>query len=182
VSDEGPGLERGAGGDSLQRKVMGDLERILSEGMLERVDSSQSLSRDLQATTEQRLTHADLDKALERADDALPTLEDLEGMLELGEGFDLPGLTLKDLLDDRAGSMKVLNQGLTFLKHQRYAEALDWWRLQREKLDPKSSRLHLLLTIMEALTYHLAGDGPRSAAARRKIQSHPLRARLGRKQ
>ncbi len=81
---------------------------------------------------------------------------------------------LAELIKDGGEAQSILKKGLVFLKHRRYPEALEWWALHRQGLDPASSRLTLLLLVMETLTYLWSGHPERAAAVRSQLTAHPL--------
>jgi hypothetical protein len=81
---------------------------------------------------------------------------------------------LTELMRDGVAAQSVLKTGLVFLKHGRYPEALEWWTLQRQSLDQSSSRLALLLLVMETLTHIWSGHPDRAVTVRKQVQAHPL--------
>ncbi|MBA3539878.1 MAG: hypothetical protein H0T79_09635, partial [Deltaproteobacteria bacterium] len=107
-----------------------------------------------------------------------PSLADLENSLTLDAAIALDGITLSDLVDKRGDDMKIVKRGLVFLKNRRWNEALEWFSLNREALDPSRDRLELLLLLMEAFTHRLAGDPGRAAQAGQRITAHPLFKRM----
>ena len=80
---------------------------------------------------------------------------------------------LADLIKDGGEAQAILKKGLVFLKHRRFAEALEWWTLNRQSLDPSSSRLSLLLLVMETLTHLWSGQPDRAAARPQPGQEPP---------
>jgi hypothetical protein len=171
--DPRPGLESGSG--SLDRAVREDLDRFLLESAVARQDSSAELVKDLQAAAP--LDLGELTGALDRLDGAaVPSFSELENLLESpeGTGLQLERHLLADLLREGAEGQTILKRGLAFVKHRKYAQAVEWWALNRAGLDAATSKLHLLLLIMEALTHQWANDAPRAATARQKVFSHPL--------
>jgi hypothetical protein len=153
------------------------LMRIETEALLARSDAGieDLLARDLAGP----LSPTDLRDALVRVDERLdPSVADLENSLALDAGIALDGITLSELVDGRGDDMKIVKRGLVFLKNKRYREALEWWSLHREKLDPARERFGLLLLLMEAFTHRLAGDHRRAAEVRERVIAHPVFKRM----
>lgn len=153
------------------------LDRIVTENLLARTDASieDLLARDLAGP----LSPGDLRDALTRVDARTdPSVAELEGSLTLDAAIALDGITLAELVDKSGDDMKIVKRGLTFLKNRRYAEALEWWSLHREKLDPSRERLALLLLLMEGFTHRLAGDHRCAADVHARIVAHPLYRRM----
>jgi hypothetical protein len=153
------------------------LDRIVTENLLARSDASieDLLARDLAGP----LSPGDLRDALVRVDERLdPSVAELEGALTLESAIALDGITLADLVDKSGSDMKIVKRGLTFLKAKRFAEALEWWSLQRENLSPSQDRLGLLLLLMEAFTHRLAGDPRRASEVHARIVAHPIYKRM----
>jgi hypothetical protein len=131
-------------------------------------------------------------QAVARVEDAEPKLADLEAAL----AKDLPavaieGIQLSQLVDRSGDDLKVIKRGLLFVKSGKYAEAIEWWTLQRERLDASPaggrpgapsdkvrSRSQLLYLLMEAFTCSLAKDAEGARDAKRRIREHPLFAEL----
>jgi hypothetical protein len=118
-------------------------------------------------------------RAVARIEDAEPGLADLEAAL----ARDLPavaieGIQLSRLVDRSGDDVKVIKRGLLFVKSGKYAEAIEWWALQRERLDATRGRSQLLFLLMEAFTCSLAKDGEGARDAKRRIREHPLFAEL----
>jgi hypothetical protein len=153
------------------------LVRIDSDALLARSDArlEDLLARDLAGP----LAPGDLRDALDRVDERLdPSVGDLERALADDAAIALDGITLADLVADAPDDVKVLRRGLAFLKNRRYREALEWWTLHREQLDPARERLGLLLLLMEGFTHRLAGDPRRAAEVKARITAHPLYRRM----
>lgn len=169
---------RGVGGlASSTRQAEDRLDRVVTESLLARSDASVEdlLARDLAGP----LSPGDLRDALVRVDERSdPSVAELEGSLTLDAAIALDGITLSDLVDARGTDMKIVKRGLTFLKNKRWSEALEWWSLHREQLDPSKDRLGLLLLLMEGFTYRLAGDHRRAADVHARIVAHPLYRRM----
>jgi hypothetical protein len=166
-----------AGLASASRPLEDRLDRIVTEQLLARSDTGieDLLARDLAGP----LSPGDLRDALARVDERSdPTVAELEGSLTLDATIALDGITLSDLIDGRGDGHKIVKRGLTFLKNQRWREALEWWSLHREQLDPANERLGLLLLMMEGFTHRLAGDHRRAADVHARIVAHPLYRRM----
>jgi len=153
------------------------LDRMVTESLLARTDASieDLLARDLAGP----LSPGDLRDALVRVDARTdPSVAELEGSLTLDAAIALDGITLAELVDKSGDDVKIIKRGLTFLRNKRYTEALEWWSLHREKLDPGKERLALLLLLMEGFTHRLAGDHRRAADVHARILAHPLFRRM----
>jgi hypothetical protein len=153
------------------------LDRIVTENLLARSDAGLEdlLARDLAGP----LSPGDLRDALTRVDERLdPSVADLENGLALESQIAVDGITLAELLDKSGADLKIIKRGLTFLKKQRWAEALEWWTLNRENLSPTQDRLSLLLLLMEGFTHRLAGDHRRAADVHARIVAHPVFRRM----
>lgn len=167
------GLARAAG------QGQGDdrLARVDTSSLLARSDAQLEamLARDVAGP----LSPGDLRDALVRVDERLdPSVAELESSLDAGAALALDGIALADLVDGKRDDAKILKRGLTFLKNQRYREALEWWTLHREALEPLRERLALLLLLMEGFTHRLAGDHRRAADTKARITAHPLYRRM----
>lgn len=149
------------------------LDRIVTENLLARSDASVEdlLARDLAGP----LSPGDLRDALVRVDERSdPSVAELEGALTLDAAIALDGITLADLVDKGGDDLKIIKRGLTFLKAKRFAEAIEWFTLNRENLSPSQDRLGLLLLLMEAFAHRIAGDPRRAEAVNVKIVAHPI--------
>lgn len=166
-----------AGIASSARQAEDRLDRVLTEQLLARTDArlDDLLARDLDAP----LQLGDLRDALARVDERTdPTVAELEGALTTNAAIALDGITLADLVDPRGGDAKLVRRGLTFLRNQRYDEALEWWSLHREQLDPANERFALLLLLLESFTHRLAGNASRAVDINARIVAHPLYRRM----
>lgn len=163
------GLARAEGG-----AIEAGLARVMTEGLLARDDQEEEnfLMRELEIAGP--LAPAELGAALARAADADPSIDQLEDLLAK-DATDLvvEGIQIASLVDRGGDDLKILRRGLTFLKHQQYPNALEWWTLQRQALDPSRRRFDLLLLMMEAFTHSLARDLDAAAATRKRIREHP---------
>jgi hypothetical protein len=168
---------RGVAGLSRTPEIMDRLDRIATENMLARADSQLEdlLARDLAGP----LAPGELRDALVRVDARTdPSVAELEGSLTRDAAIALDGITLSELVDGRGDDMKIVRRGLVFLKNQRWREALEWWSLHRESLDPARERFGLLLLLMEGFTHRLAGDHRRAAEVHARIVAHPIYRRM----
>lgn len=153
------------------------LDRMVTENLLARSDAGieDLLARDLAGP----LSPGDLRDALVRVDARNdPSVADLENALSLESALAVDGITLADLIDKSGSDLKIIKRGLAFLRKQRWAEALEWWTLNRENLSPSQDRLGLLLLLMEGFTHRLAGDHRRAADVNVRINAHPLYRRM----
>ena len=166
-------VPRGLGGLARLPNDNDRLDRIVTENLLARSDASVEdlLARDLAGP----LSPGDLRDALVRVDERLdPSVAELEGALTLDAAIALDGITLADLVDKGGNDIKIIKRGLTFLKAKRFAEAIEWFSLNRENLTPAQERLGLLLLLMEAFAHRIAGDHRRAEAVHAKIVAHPV--------
>ncbi|HEX7835918.1 MAG TPA: hypothetical protein VF469_00570 [Kofleriaceae bacterium] len=153
------------------------LDRIVTEQLLARSDAGLEdlLARDLGGP----LSPGDLRDALVRVDEQSdPTVAELEGSLALDAAARLDGIALSDLIAGHGDETRIVKRGLVFLKNKRWREALEWWSLHREQLDPANERLGLLLLMLEGFTHRLAGDPRRAADVHARIVVHPLYRRM----
>ncbi|MCX5745972.1 MAG: hypothetical protein NT062_26130 [Proteobacteria bacterium] len=165
---------------------MGGLGRVGEQGLLERIATEQLLARAddgledlLVRDLGGPLSPMDLRDALVRVEQASdPSVADLEGSLTRDAAIALDGIALSELVDKAGDDMKIVRRGLVFLRNKRWTEALEWWGLHRDALDPSKDRLELLLLLMEAFTHRLAGDPRRAAELSRRINAHPLFRRM----
>lgn len=175
------GLARGDGQGGSARALEDGLARILTDNYLAKEASLDDLAR-VPETDEGAgfLAPSELRAAVARIEDVGELkLADLEAAL----AKDLPsvaieGIQLSRLVDGSGDEMKVLKRGLLFVKNGKFAEAIEWWTLQRERLDATRSRARLLYLLMEAFTCSLAHDAEGARDARRQIREHPLFAEL----
>ena len=174
ANDSGSGeVERQMTG--LERTLREDLDRFRLESAIARQDASAELMRDLQQSASIDL--GDVATAINRLEGStIPSFGDLENLLSSKEAdiFQLEGKLLSDLLREGIEGQSVLSKGIVFLKHRRYASAIEWWVLNRRGLIPEKSKLHLLLLIMEAMTHNWSGDKASALAIQSKISAHPL--------
>jgi hypothetical protein len=162
---------------ALDRAVQEDLERIRTESLLASRDSAQELTRALDDALAAPLDLSELTSNLDRLEgQSMPSYAELESLLAAPSSSDLSMERdlLAQLMSDGSETQAILKKGFVFLKHRRYAEALEWWTLHRQGLDPSSSRLSLLLLVMETLTHLWAGNPSRAAATRAMVTAHPL--------
>ena len=168
---------RGLAGLSRMPSSEDRLDRIVTENLLARSDAGieDLLARDLAGP----LSPGDLRDALVRVDQRNdPSLADLENSLALESAIAVDGITLAELIDKGGNDLKIIKRGLVFLKKQRWAEALEWWTLNRENLSPAQENLSLLLLLMEGFTHRLAGDHRRAADVHARIAQHPVYRRM----
>jgi hypothetical protein len=162
---------------AIERAVQQDLQRIRAESLLARNDYGNELARDLDAARTEPPSLGEIAGSLDRLEGAvLPSWFELEGLLAVPEtsGLKMERALLADLIKDGGDSLAILKKGLAFLKHRRYPEALEWWTLHRQGLDSSTSRLSLLLLVMETLTHLWSGHPERAAAVRSQITAHRL--------
>jgi hypothetical protein len=165
-----------SGKASLDRAVSNSLVRAKSSFLLERADSLDNLSEDIERQGLTALTTADLQQAIVHIKEENSTsLQELENLLSISaEQVSVEGIKLSGLLDGAADDREILKKGLIFLKHGRYSEAVEWWSLNRQRVDSSRQRLKFLLLIMEAFTLSLSGDLQRASLIRKQIKEHSL--------
>jgi hypothetical protein len=172
------GIESG-----LARGAREDLERVRAEALLARQDSAAALTRDLCELSSGAPSPSEIDGMLDRWEGAgLPSLTDLEQLVASGGSGTLAieGVALGELLEHGVDGRELLRKGMVFLRNGRHREALEWWTLNRQRLEDQNA-VDLLLLIMEMLTWMLMGDYKRAADVRQQVRLHPCFARLGRK-
>ena len=180
-------VPRGAGalakGAAEEEAWGGGLAKVITDGFLTRDTDIDALLMDRALDVSGPLAPSELGAAIARVDEAAePTLNALEDLLvKDASEVALDGITLVSLVDRGKDDLRILRRGLTFLKHGRHADALEWWALHREGLDLTRGRFELLLLLMEAFTSSLAKDAERAAETRRRIRAHPLYAELRQK-
>ncbi len=168
---------RGIGGLARMPNLDDLLSRDVTENLLARADHGLEdlLARDLAGP----LAPSELRDALVRIDERSdPSVADFENSLARDAAIALDGISLAELVDLRGDDMKIVKRGLTLLKNRRWPEAVEWFTLNREALDPARDRLQLLLLLMEAFTWRLAGDHRRAAEVNQRINAHPLYRRM----
>jgi len=170
------GLAR-AGTD--ERGIEAGLARIMTDTLLAKDEATDLLMLERELEVAGPLVPSELGAALARAAEADPSLDELEVLLARdATDVALDGIQLASLLDRGGDDLKILKRGLTFLKHEQFRNALEWWTLQRQALDPSRRRFELLLLLMEAFTHSLARDLDAAAQTRKRIREHPEYAAL----
>lgn len=161
---------------SLDRAFSASVVRARSESLLERADALDNFSDELEQQGLAKLEATELQNAITHIkDEHTASLEELENLLSVSEEqVALEGIKLSELLEGKGDDREILQRGLIFLKHRRYAEAVEWWSLNRQRLDATQQRLQFLLLIMEAFTHNLAGDTDNARKIRGRIKGHPL--------
>jgi len=171
---------RARAGDELARLPdedrVGHLDHLLTDSLLARSDAGLEalLARDVGGP----LAISELRDAVARVDRGDPSVADLEQSLEQAATASLDGVALSELVDSRGADAKLIRRGLVLLRNRRWAEAVEWWSLHREGLEPSRDRLELLLLLLEAFTHRLAGNTARAVEVRARITAHPLYRKL----
>lgn len=158
--------------DALAWKTADDrLDRGITDALLARCDvgTEALLARDFGDS----ITRDELHRAIERVDRSEPTLAELELALARESAVALDGIALSALVDAGGADVKMVRRGLAFLKARRWAEALEWWALQRDAATGQPRR-QLLLLVLESFTHRLAGDRQRAADVHAQVIAHPL--------
>ena len=177
TADLRPGLTTGGRSGGLDRAVLDDLATIRAQGLLAHQDASAELAGEIERSLAAPLALSEINGALDRLDGlTLPSFAELEQLVTSTDSASMAieGNLLARLLEDGGQARSILKSGLALLKHHRYREAIEWWTLNRRGLNPATSRLHLLVLIMESLTHLWAGDPDRAATVRAQIRVHPL--------
>ncbi len=161
---------------ALDKDFSQSLARVMSKSLLEKADALDNFSSEIERITQNSLTTADIQEAITHINEvSTPNLVELEKMLSLdAQHVTLEGIKLSELLDGKADDKDILRKGLLFLKHRKYAEAVEWWTINRQKLDTSRQRLQFVLLIMEAFTYILSGDKHKVNTLRQQIRHHAL--------
>jgi hypothetical protein len=150
----GGGLARGG---ALDRALDQHLARLTAEAVMQREEALTGIA--LESAVAAPLELSALEGAIElRAQEAMPSLDELEGMLARDAPATLDGLHLGRLLADGGGDRETLRKGLIFLRRRRYESAVEWWSLNRQGLPPGRERFDLVLLVMEGFTHRLAGN------------------------
>ncbi len=174
------GLARGEGQGGSARAIEDGLARIMTESFLAKeIPLDDVVRADAADDGAGFLALSELRDAVARVEDAEPRLADLEAAL----AKDLPlvaieGIQLSRLVDRSGNDLAVLKRGLLFVKNGKYPEAIEWWTLQRARLDATRARSQLLFLLMEAFTCSLARDVEGARDVKRQIREHPLFAEL----
>jgi hypothetical protein len=169
-------LSTNTGGFLLDRAVSNHLARSISSSLLEKADALSLISNEIERKAINSLTTNDLQCAITHLkSESTLDLDELENMLVLNpENVTLEGIKLAGLLDGKGNDLDILKKGLVFLKYRRYAEAVEWWTLNRQRIDSKQQKLQFVLLIMEAFTHTLSGDEHKAEQVRQKIRNHFL--------
>lgn len=169
--------------DNITRGARESLALVRADALLDRQDSSASLTRDLCDLSSSALAPAEIDGMLDRLEgDALPSLGDLERLIVSGgdNQFAIEGIALSEILDHGVDARDLLRKGMLFLRNGRHREALEWWTLNRRRLESQNA-VDLLLLIMELLTCTMMKDSARAGQIRQEIRLHPFYGKVGRK-
>jgi hypothetical protein len=174
------GLARGEGHGGATRALEDGLARILTESYLAKEIPLDAIAPPPGLDDGAGfLAPSELRAVARIEDESEPKLADLEAAL----AKDLPaiaieGIQLSRLVDRSGDDVRVLKRGLLFVKSGKYAEAIEWWTLQRQRLDASRGKSQLLYLLMEAFTCSLARDAEGARDVRRQIREHPLYAEL----
>jgi hypothetical protein len=159
----------------LETRMRMDIDSFLNDKLLARDDPGAALVRKVHAIAELGLpAPSEIDAALSRQESAaLQSTQNIEQLFLLDRLGDIAveGVLLNELLnrDGASGEERlILKRGMLLLKHRKYAEAAEWWRLNRPPDTLTDRRLFHLLTLLLALTYRLAGDEASSQGALRE--------------
>jgi hypothetical protein len=145
-------------------RIMADVDRVFEDNLLARTDVGLLLAKDLAVANMSLPSPSEIDQAFNRLQaDAVQSQQEIEQLLSLDkiDEISIDGMRLNEFLDvgiTGVEERRMLKRGLTFLKRKMYAEAAEWWLLNRPEDDLTNNRLYLLLTLFLALTYKLSGD------------------------
>lgn len=169
------GISYRGGQLSLDKAIAKSLTEQRSNNLLAKADSIDKLSSGFEKKGLSMLRPNDLENAINNIEKNNTTsLEDLESFLSLGSSqLSIEGVKLTSLLEGNMDLMDMLKKGLLFLKYKKYREAVTWWALHREKLDPAKDKARLLLLLLEAFTYQKVGDIDELKRIRAKIKNNP---------
>lgn len=179
VESSRPALARVSVGEDNDTKILADLDRVFTENLLSQTDVGDALAKDLVAANLSLPALAEIDQVFNsRLVERVPSRKEIEQLLSVDNIGDIAvdGMRLNDLLDTGitgTEERKMLKRGIIFLKRKMYAEAAEWWLLNRPD-DLINSRLHLLLTLFLTLTYKLSGDEATTNATLAQVKSHRL--------
>lgn len=125
------------------------------------------------------LALAELGGELVRADIARgPTLDSLDALVAgQGGGGEIEGIALARLFDRDGDDIRIIKRGIAFMRHRKWAEAIEWWSLQREA-NQERPRFDLLIRLFELWTYELSDQPVRASKAREAIRKHPVTREL----
>jgi hypothetical protein len=174
-----PAMGRLSIDNDTQAKIRGDLDRLFTEKLLAQRDSGEAFTRNLAAANLSLPSPSEIDQALNRLQSQEPSREEVARLLSLDHIGDITvdGMRLNELLDNGIGGAeerKMLKHGILFLKRKMYAEAAEWWRLNRPENELINGRLYLLLTLFLVLTYKLAGNEAAAQSALQEARSNRL--------
>lgn len=145
-------------------RIRADLDRVFTENLLGQTDVGEALAKDMAVANLSLPAPSEIDQVFNRLQvEAVPSRKEIEQLLSLDQIGDIAveGMRLNELLDNGitgAEERKMIKRGIIFLKRKKYAEAAEWWLLNRPEDDLTNSRLHLLLTLFLTLTYKLSGN------------------------
>jgi hypothetical protein len=162
-----------------QAKIRGDLDRLFTEKLLAQTDYGDAFARDLAAANMSLPSLSEIDQALNRLQSSEPSPEEIARLLSLDNIGDIAvdGMRLNELLNNGvtgAEERNMMKRGMLFLRRRMYAEAAEWWLLNRPEDEIIDGRRHLLLTLFLVLTYKLAGDEQAAQSALRQARSNRL--------
>ncbi len=130
----------------LERAVWDDINAITADSLLTHRDAADELTRAIEQADAAPLALAEIRDTLDRlAEQTSSPLSELESLLAAPatESLALERGLLAELLRDGAVGQQVIKRGLLFCKHRRYADAIEWWTLNRRGLGHSGNR-HLL--------------------------------------
>lgn len=173
-------LTRALDADALTRKIDDEVSREMVDGLLTRAEPLNNLIREESLSS--ALETSELQGLLDRVGGVSGPVDDgLARLLpEELSSISIDGLSLAKLIDPSSGDLRALKTGFTLVRHRRYAEASEYWNLQRQRAeaDVTKERLVFLLLVLDAFTWRLAGDRERLRVALERVNAHPYRQRL----
>jgi hypothetical protein len=162
-SGKGGGLARVA--DFETNRLQTDLDRALEEKLMAQADLGGLLAQEL-ASRDAGLslpTSADIDNALGYSEIGAGEINDLLSGLSAETVNDLQLAKLLEGGGVSVEDMKTIKVGLKLLRHNRYAEAKEWWMLNTPQ--DSTSHFYRKVKVLLAMTYFLLGDGASAQAA-----------------
>ncbi len=157
---EKPGLAR-----SDDRRLQADLDRALTDKLLARSDSAEAFVREFEANTSLQLpTLADIDRTMARVEsptsESNPSLESLLSLDSVGD-VAVEGIKLNELLNQGDITLQqraAVKRGLLFLRRRLYAEAAEWFLINRPDDAASDPSFYCVATLLLAFTYRLSGQ------------------------
>jgi len=152
-----------------------DLVEAFRQARHESEALTNALARELAGELEMplQMTELRLERPRTGTREQSDALAELEGLFVQANDHEFRGLTLAALMDRPHEQSKIVRTGLVFLQRKRCAEAAEWWSLQRSSASGHSDRFDLMLLLLQALAWELAGVSERARTLRLQAREHP---------